>query len=287
MFFYYMRQDLIEKGYIPLDKSWMIRMGVLDLVNGYNDSVNYLEQHQEELNEDLKSLYQALLQWDSNSVNVGESGTLYRFLKFASWKFGLDKKFVLQGTLKDREICDNPKIVCWSLERLLTLDNGTSQWASASVLMGNQERIQNPPYKLQVTYDAVEHWKNVRERGEIWMPKFDETILAQASAYLRWLKKRNMDFVPRQAEDYCFARAFGIMSAEEGEARWPSLRGHESNRIAEMEKALQEREVTSRDHRIVQAIAMLRKSKENIANFNCVKKSWPQSWKFLEDSPLL
>lgn len=283
-----MRQDLIEKGYIPLDKSWMIRMGVLDLVNGYRDGVKYLERHQEELNEDLKSLYRAALQWDlGDSINVGESGTLYRFLKFASWELGLDKKFVLQGTLKDREICDDPKIVDWPLEQLLTLDNRTSQWASASVLMGNQERVQNPPYKLQVTYDAVEHWKTVRESGEVWKPRFDETIWAQASAYLQWLKDGKMDFVPQQAEDYCFSRAFDIMTAEKGKARWPSLRGHESNRIMEMEKALQEREVTSRDHRVVQSIAMLKKSKEGIVNPDCVNKSWPQFWRFLEDSPNL
>ena len=50
---------MIEKGYVPLDKSWMIRMGVLDLVSGYIDSIDYLERHQEELNDDLKSLYQA------------------------------------------------------------------------------------------------------------------------------------------------------------------------------------------------------------------------------------
>ena len=283
-----MRQDLIEKGYIPLDKSWMIRMGVLDLVNGYRDSVNYLEQHQEELNGDLNSLYQALLQWDSeDSVNVGESGTLYRFLKFASWKLGLDKRFVLQGTLETRGICDNPEIVAWPLEQLLTLDNETSQWASASVLMGNQERVQDPPYKLRVTYEAVEHWKTARQREEVWAARFDETINAQASAYLQWLKERKMDFVPKQAEDYCFARAFDIMTAEEGEMRWPSLRGHESDRIIKMETALQEEVVTSKDHRVVQAIAMLRKSNDGIVNPDCVNKSWPQFWRFWEDSPHL
>ncbi len=280
-----MEQDLIKKGYIPLDKSWMIRMGVLDLINEDKESINYLKQHQKELSEDLNSLYQALIQWDSkNPINVGESGTLYRFLKFISWKLGLNKKFILQGTLKNRKICDNPKIIGWPLKQLLDLDNRTSQWASASVLIGNQEKIQNPPYKLQVTYDAIKHWKTAKEKKEAWKPQFDKTILAQASAYLQWLKGGKMDFVPYQAEDYCFARTFGIITAKEGEIRWPSLKGHESDRIAEMEKSLQEKNITSKDHRVVQAIAMLRKTKEGIENPNCVKKSWPQFWRFLEDS---
>jgi len=283
-----MRQDLIDKGYIPLDKSWMIRMGVLDLVNGYDDSIRFLERDYDKLSDDLQSLYKASTQWkEGKEIDVGESGTLYRFLRFASWKLKQEREFILQGTLNEREISSNPSVIDWSLGELLSLDNGTSQWASASVLMGNLEIIENPPYKLKVTYDAVDHWKNEREKKEIWKPKYDKTILAQASAYLQWLKEGKMDFIPEQAEDYCFARTFNLMTAEEGEAKWPSLRGHESDRIEEMEQALKQEEVTSKDHRVVQAITMLRGSKENINNPNCVNKSWPQFWKFLEDSSYL
>ena len=242
LFMIMMKQNLIDKGYIPLDKSWMIRMGVLDLTNGYDDCTKFLEQQYRELSDDLRSLYHASIRWNSNEpIDVGESGTLYRFLKFASWKLGKQKEFVLRGTLKNRKTCDNPSIVDWPLEELLTLDNRTSQWASASVLVGNPERMPNPPYKLQVTYDAVEHWKNARRKNEIWEPRHDETILAQALSYLQWSREGKIDFTPQQAEDYCFARAFGLMSAQEGEMRWPSLRGHESDRIVEMEEALKQR----------------------------------------------
>jgi len=280
-----MIQNLVEKEYIPLDKSWMIRMGVLDLVNNYKDSINYLEKNPEELNGDLKSLYQASLQWMSGEpITVGESGTLYRFLKFASWKLGLNKEFILHGTLKDRKICNNPEIVNWPIKKLLTLDNGTSQWASASVLLGNEEKIQNSPFKLQVSYDAVEHWKFARARGECWKPRYDETILAQAKAYLEFLENGKMNFKPQQAEDYCFARAFNLITAEEGEAWWPSLRGHESDRIIEMEQALNQDEVTSKDHRVIQAVAMLKGKNVKIKYPESVNKSWPQFWKFINDS---
>ena len=86
------KYNLIEQGYIPLDKSWIIRMGVLDLFNEYDDSINYLKQYYEELSDDLKALYSASIQWKlGKSIDVGESGTLYRFLKFASWKLNQNK----------------------------------------------------------------------------------------------------------------------------------------------------------------------------------------------------
>jgi len=274
--------------YIPLDKSWMIRMGVLDLVGGYDGCVGFLVRHLDDLSDDLQAMCLASLQWRLNlPLYVGESATIYRFLKFASWKLGQDREFVIRDTLKNRDICDDPEIVDWSLERLLTLDNGTSQWASASVLMGNEERIPNPPYKLQLTYDAVKHWKTARSNKRRWEPRYDKTILKQALAYLQWLRDGHIKFVPMQAEDYCFARAFGIITQEEGEKRWPSLRGHESNRYIEMEDALHQKEVTSKDHRVVQAVAMLKGGDATFMYPGCVNKSWPQFWRFLKDSPYI
>ncbi|MFC1728112.1 hypothetical protein ACFLZ7_01445 [Nanoarchaeota archaeon] len=274
-----MNHYLIENGYIPLDKSWIIRMGLLDLLNSHKNIIEFLEK-QKNLSDDLKALYRALIDWNSDEpIDVGESGTLYRFLKFASWKLGLKKEFILSGTLKNRNICDNPEIINWPQEKLITLDGGTSQWASAAALAGDDEEIDNPPYKLKITYEAIKHWKTSN-----WEIRFDKTILAQASAYLQWLKTGKMDFKPEQAEDYCFARAFDLISAEEGEKLWPSLHGHESDRIKEMEEQLQKEKITSKDHRVVHAIAMLRKSKENVQNPECVNKSWPQFWMFLQDS---
>lgn len=97
-----------------------------------------------------------------------------------------------------------------------------------------------------------------------------------------WLATNTMAFTPEQAEDYCFARAFDLMTSAEGEARWPSLRQHESDRIAGMEEALAQHEVTSADHRVVQAVAMRKGSEASFAHPECVTKSWPQFWKLLE-----
>ncbi len=284
---------LIERGYIPLDKSWMIRVGVLDLLNGYDDTVKFLESR--EVSDDLKALRRASLVWNSGEpVDVGESATLYRFLKFASWKQGKDREFVLQGTLKGRKTCDNPEIVNYPLKELLKLDNGTSQWASASVLLGNKEVVENPPYKLKLTYEAVSHWNEKRKEGKLWEPRYDETVLAQAVSYLELLNGGETSFSPRHSEDYCFARAFGLISREEGEKRWPSLRNHESDRIIEMERALEDadqgKEIDSKDPRMVQAIAMrqrLRGEDVAINNHQTVNKFWSEFWRFLDEAGYL
>jgi len=301
--------ELIANGYIPLDKPYHIRMGVLDILDGRDDTIQFLRQllPQGKLNGDLKSLYAASVVWRMGlrKIYVGESATLYRFLKFASWKLKAEgkldeyKKFVIDKTLQKREICDDPEIVNLPLEELLEKDHKTSQWASAAVIYdaifgSTLERIQTDKPKLLLTYEAVDHWKERRAKGERWEIRYDDTIATQAEAYLGLLKTGKMAFEPRQAEDYCFARAFGIIKEEEIEdyrVKWESLEGHKSKRVDEMENALQQyqegEKVYSQDHRVVQAIAMLAEYEGKEAKFmykDAVKKSWPEFWKFFEDS---
>jgi hypothetical protein len=279
---------VVDKKYIPLDKSWINRMGILDLVHGYDDIQRFLST-QENLNDDLLALKNAADVWKSDQpVDVGESGTLYRLLKFASWKLGLHKTFITRGTLSSRKVADDPKIINLSQSELLKLDAGTSQWASAAALLGDAERLVNPPFKLKTTYDAINHWKTRRSMKGMWVPYYDETILNQAKVYLGLLHGEKVEFVPKQAEDFCFAYTFGYITAEEGEKRWPALREHESDRIVEVRETLkaakEEKEIASKDHRVIQAIAMwgkVNKKELNILYPQSVNKSWPQFWDFL------
>ncbi len=274
-------------------------MGILDLVHSKNTIVHFLENQilasQKNLGDDLQALLRVAKVWDKNEpLDVGESGTLYRLLKFACWKLNLDKKFIISGTLKNRHITDNPSIVDLPLAELLKLDNGTSQWATAAVLLGSKEKLEkidNPPYKLVLTYEAVGHWNSQNEKGEAWKPRYDQTITQQALIYLQMLKGIQSNFHPMQAEDYCFAYTFGYITVAEGEKLWPSLRGHESDRIEEMTRELVNakngREITSRDHRVVQAIAMWSKVEKRDVKIlypQSVNKSWPQFWDFIDYS---
>lgn len=286
-----MEHKLIVEGYIPFDKSWMIRVGVLDLVNGYDDTINYLTRNSEKLSDDLQALLRASNQWDlGESIDVGESGTLYRFLRFASWKLQKNCKFILQKTLKERQICTNKDIINYSLEDLLKLDHRTSQWASAAVLLGNYEKVEDPPIKLQLTYKAVNHWKQQRQQGKRWRPLYDKAILKHARTFLKILKGKNPSFALEHSEDYCFARAFDFITSKEAAELWPSLRGHETDRIEEMDRVIisasEGKEIDSKDHRVVYSAAMLQKVKGypiKIKHPKVVNKSWPQFRRFLFD----
>jgi hypothetical protein len=284
-----MTEDWLK--FIPLDKSWIIRMGILDLINGYPDIKNFLEK-EKDLSDDLQALKRAAENWASNSpLDVGESGTLYRFVKFYLWKNHIGREIKTSGTLTERSknMCNNPEIVNWPPEKLLELDNETSQWATAAYLLGDRRKVSNPPFKLQVTYDAVEHWEKQRKEAKVWEARCDNTILNQASAFVNLPRNHNIAFAQVQAEDYCFARAFGLIDETEGEQRFPSLIGHETNRIEEMKKAINQadndEQITSRDHRIVQAIVMrqIAMGKEiNVADKGCVNKTWPKFWDFID-----
>ncbi len=140
--------DQLEQ-YIPLDKSWLMRLGFLDVLDGRHDIDEFL-QALPDASADLRALARASQQWrDGGDIEVGESGTLYRFLQFAAWLRGEDRVFVKTGTLKDREMTDDSSIVNLPLAELLLLDGGTSQWASAAVLLGNNETPPDPvPYAI-------------------------------------------------------------------------------------------------------------------------------------------
>src|SRR3989338_2199069 len=101
--------------FIPLDKSWLTRVGVLDIINGYADIERFISD-QKDINDDILAIRNASIAWRKNQkINVGESATLYRLLQFASWKLKLNKVFIKEGSLKDRKITDDHNIVNFKL----------------------------------------------------------------------------------------------------------------------------------------------------------------------------
>ena len=202
--------------YIPLDKSWIIRMGVLDIIRGYGDITSFLDS-QDNLGGDLKALRRVVESFKDTTkpFDVGESGTIYRFVRFYTWKNGNNPEIKISDTLVERiargAICNNPNILNWTPEELGRLDFGTTQWQTMSYLLGDRRKVTNPKYKLQVTYDAVDHWEKTRAEGNAWKPRKDPTLHNQALAVINYLKTGKMEFIPEQAEDYCFARAFSML----------------------------------------------------------------------------
>ena len=270
-------------------------MGILDLTRYYKDITNFLieKENKEKLGDDLQALKKIAIKWDTQEpFDVGESGTIYRFVKFYTWKMNSSRPIHLAGTLIERskKMFKDSSAIFYSPEELLKLDNSTSQWATMAYLLGDKRKVENPPFKLKNTYEAVEHWELKRKNGQMWDERVDQTILNQAKEFLKFLDRGKMNFLPEQAEDYCFARAFNIIDGETGQRKFPSLIGHETNRIVEMERTIMEAEknlaITTPDHRAVQAIVMKQIAMNkpySIVNRNCVNKTWPKFWDFIEN----
>jgi len=298
-------QQLLYRGLIPWGKGLGIRYAMMDLRYNaghdyVNDSLNFLADNLNDLPDDLKSTKDALQSWMARGpIGVGESGTLYRCLRFYSWLLGEHRDFVTRGTLEHRiergAICDNTEIVGWPEERLLQLDGGTSQWATASyIFRNNRRKVDSPPPKLKLTYDAVEHWDEQRARGKCWVPQRDDVLLRQAVSFIDILHAGRTDFVPREAEDAAYACAMGIMDSSEAARRFPSLSGHESDRTTSIREAIEASDagepICSQDHRVIQAVALRQRRqgktaaeiKSGITYPENVSKSWPQFFTFLD-----
>jgi hypothetical protein len=57
-----MAHNLIQKGYIPLDKSWINRMALLDFINRSDYSILFLKEQYDELGDDLKAAHRAYME---------------------------------------------------------------------------------------------------------------------------------------------------------------------------------------------------------------------------------
>ena len=94
---------IIGKGYIPWFKSQIIRMGILDLISGYGrkDLADFLDS-QKDLGGDLLALRRVAQVWENpfEPLDVGESGTIYRFVRFYTWKKNIDRPILTGGTLE-------------------------------------------------------------------------------------------------------------------------------------------------------------------------------------------
>ncbi|MBS3142951.1 hypothetical protein J4464_06200 [Candidatus Woesearchaeota archaeon] len=282
-------QDL--ESYIPWDKSDAIRKAVLDIAMGNPPNPFFQTPN---LGDDLQATYRCALAWPNNEpLHVGESATLLRNLRYLTYLEERPREFVLSGSLRTRKVSDNPAMIHESLDDLMLRDGGTQQWAAAALLLEYPKRIHEhipDEIKVYASKEAFEHWILQIARGALWTPKKDATIAAQARAFYVARHGDAVRFTPTHSEDYCFARAFDLITAEEGQSRWGNkLANHETDRIPEMERSLllleNEGIVDTTDHRIIQAMCMRavwQRQTYEVVHPKNVGKTWPQFWDFLE-----
>jgi hypothetical protein len=277
--------------FIPLDKAWIIRLGFLDILNGRSERIQRKiekwsgSNSNESLPIDIRALVSCARVWDDKTaqIPVADSRTLHCFLKFATWKNKEDRLFRIGNLLHKRNPSQDAAIVGMNQRRLMNLEGGHSVWASAAAINGDKERMWNPPVDLELTYRAISSWRPETDYSLF----FDQTIIRHVEVIDSCFRKK-IGWKPGYPEDYCLARVLGVMDMQSGKSRWPELAGVNNNRIMELEKqigyAQKGEQITSNDHRIVQALAVkaiLDNKEIRVKDPECVAKSWPKFWEFL------
>jgi len=296
--------------FTPLDKSWLITLGILDLINDRQQNIiNFLDsQDPSTLGTDLRALKGIAEAWPNRftqALDPGESGRLYRTVKWYYWQNNLDLELPTSETLTARRarITNNPAIIHWSPEQLLALDNNTTQWATTQYIFSPRDQrrkvaprfhhgkklVRSADFKLRVGYGATEHFDSKKEKGEKWQARIDQTIFNQYVAFIECLRTGTMCYAGEQAEDYCFERAFDLVDEKEGRLIYPSVGGHETDRFKEMERVITIADKTgvidSKDHRVVQAMVMRATAKGlsyTLANPGALNKTQPKFLEFVD-----
>ena len=263
-----------QQALLPWHKSLIIRFAFLDLIAGIPErSIRWLDDHYDELGDDLRALLRTLKQYlAGENLDVGESDTLrvfwIKFLEHTNEK----RKIITRGTLDNRD----------------PLDQESSKWASADVLLGKRPPAVDP--HIALTYQARNEWEQATERGEMWPARKDDIITECIEAYAEYKRTGVMELRLNNSEKGCQGVAFGLISWREMRRRWPKSVNHESNRPeamriamrrARLRKVLRWLKIDSDDHRVVMAMAMLGVPYEAFSNPMCVTKSCPFFWDIL------
>lgn len=271
---------------LPWHKSLIIRFVFLDLIHGKIErSIKWLADNEATLGDDLLALLRTMKQFlAGEDIDVGESGTLLRFWRYYLLLIGDTRRIIVRGTAHKRRFYQGNDVIDMEDKELLYLDNGTSQWASIAALCGRIERpTRKLPGHLELTFNAIKLWQDAEFYEEMWPARKDRYITEMVEAWLEWKRTGVMKLTIDNAEKAFFGAMFGLIPPEEAYRQFPQMVDHESNRIKAMRRY---RHwwwfiVGSRDHRVVQALAMSGKWCVFLHR-GCVNKSWPQFWRFME-----
>ncbi len=294
----------IPDYFLPINKSGAIRLLLLGqrdrtpaVIRAFNERYVWRD-----LPDDVQRMHLACSRWHTaQTVCVGESATVLRFLWWHMNDTGIHKGLERAGTLVSRRVTLKPEMLGWPLEQLIDpahVPERTSQLASAAILHhpDRHPRLKGVRFHIDATYEALDDWNGgYTDPAKVPAVGIDPTIKRQAETFLAMLRGEASSYEPQQVEDFPFSFLVrGTPTIAEAAERWPNLADHESNRLKAVTNACEEwrvsRTISSYDHRIVQATAMYamiqgyspQRLKESVEHPEVVAKSWPQFWRFLQ-----
>ena len=153
---------------IPYDKYWLFGLGILDMLHDYDDIYSFLELNTNNLTTDLYDFKFTVIDWYSNLsiIYIGKSFALFNILSFIITKLNRNKLLYYDNT-----IIDNTNTLPFSNYTQQQLLDINIYWCIALILLGDPIRLSNPPIKIDIIYQAYQHWKEKRSIGEYWIEK--------------------------------------------------------------------------------------------------------------------
>lgn len=231
------------KRLVPqINKSSGIRWVVKDALSPENTVVNTFLHTPENypFGEDMEAAFRVSRQLKTGEpLEPGDSRTLLIMSRMLLYTKRIDRKIILTPMQERRNVEDDPAIADLPLMEMLKLSGGTTQWASAAILLQErhpdeiQKILQALPEEqrtmIRLTIDIKRRWLCYRALGRpfvITEQEKEQTLLRQASHYVtRLVTGANLPFKPLHSEDAIYAVMSGNMTLEEAAELFPMLPG--------------------------------------------------------------
>jgi hypothetical protein len=198
-------------------------------------------------------------------LQPGDSRTLLIYTRVHLYLRGIfDREIELSPMQAARNVEDDPEILGMSLLDSLGLSGGTTQWASALILLQGRDDweikdlLANIPQEqhymiLKSVRIRKELLQNIRQHRAFALTAADreQTITDEARhLYTRIVTGRNPLIVPTHSEQAALAVMNGSITLKEAERTFPMLGRHETNRITEIARVMDQEVIDTPDHRM-------------------------------------
>lgn len=280
---------------IPYDKYWILQMGILDMINDKDSIFIFLENNQN-ITEELKNFKITYLDWtfNKNIVYVGYSNYIYYVLIYIIYKKNLNIELFTDDNIKKINDNEIKKILDFSQNNLIDLgekDIYYIYFASALILLGDEERLDSPPLFIKKTYKIVDEWNKSYNMDENWDLKYDPIIEHQFNYLKKYNSNNHISFIPKYSEDFFY---YSILrdNLKIKKNSYNCFNKIKQNLLLlkEIKDTLYQyktdKTILSKNDRIIQAIvikSILEKKNIKVKYPNCVQKSWNNFWNYFSN----
>lgn len=250
---------------IPYDKYWLFGLGILDMLNNYDDIYSFLELNTNNLTNDLYDFKLTFLDWyaDKSIIYIGKSYALYNILLFIMTKLNVNKQLYFDNTIV--EYNNTLNYINYTQKELVDIN---IYWCIALILLGDPIRLSNPPVKIDIIYNAYQYWKEKRNK--------DEYLIDRKNIYIKNLFNYYLDLQNNSIEidiEIVLPKMLKMINY--------NIEYMDSTRIKLLIEQYNNGIIELKDSKLIECIVLISilcKKKLVIKYPELVKKNWNQFW---------